>query len=54
MNSAVIKHSMCGLLCFGPIPAAGAASDVLDGIDNGLRYLLDLDNEMRGHEDGFF
>jgi len=31
-----------------------AASDVLDGIDNGLRYLLDLENEMRGHEDGFF
>ena len=31
-----------------------AASDDLDGIDTGLRYLLDLENEMRGHEDGFF
>ncbi|CAH6385734.1 hypothetical protein [Pantoea agglomerans] len=31
-----------------------AASDDLDAIDNGLRYLLDLDNEMRGHEDGFY
>ncbi|MGK3115854.1 hypothetical protein [Candidatus Pantoea formicae] len=31
-----------------------AASDDLDSIDNGLRYLLDLENEMRGHEDGFF
>lgn len=30
-----------------------AASDDLDGIDNGLRYLLDLENEMRGHENGF-
>lgn len=31
-----------------------AASDDLDGIDDGLRYLLDLDNERRAHEDGFF
>ncbi|QZY97726.1 hypothetical protein [Pantoea dispersa] len=31
-----------------------AASDDLDGIDTGLRYLLDLESEMRGHEDGFF
>ncbi|CAX53287.1 conserved uncharacterized protein (plasmid) [Erwinia billingiae Eb661] len=31
-----------------------AASDDLDGIDDGLRYLLDLDNETRGHEDGFY
>lgn len=31
-----------------------AASDDLDAIDNGLRYFLDLDNEMRGHEHGFF
>ncbi|WP_324030878.1 hypothetical protein [Pantoea sp. JZ2] len=31
-----------------------AASDDLDGIDNGLRYILDLESEMRGHEDGFF
>lgn len=27
-----------------------AASDDLDGIDNGLRYLLDLESEMRGHD----
>lgn len=31
-----------------------AASDDLDAIDDGLRYLLDLESEMRGHEDGFF
>ncbi|AXF78977.1 hypothetical protein LU604_26110 (plasmid) [Erwinia tracheiphila] len=29
------------------------ASDVLDGIDKGLRYLLFLDSEMHGYEDGF-
>jgi len=31
-----------------------AASDDLDAIDNGLRYLLDLENEILGHENGFF
>lgn len=31
-----------------------AASDDLDAIDYGLRYLLDFENEMLGHENGLY
>jgi len=31
-----------------------AASDELDAIDDGLRYLLDAENEMLGRENGFY
>lgn len=31
-----------------------AASDELDAIDDGLRYLLDIENEMLGRENGFY
>lgn len=37
---------------FGDLMAA--ASDELDAIDDGLRYLLDIENEMLGRENGFY